>query len=277
MKNINLTIERGDFVGVLGRNGAGKSTLFKVITGIVTDYSGSSMVFGKNSTIQLAECISYLPEVRGLDQKAYILEHLTDLLRYKGYSKKEATKRILEWLDRFGLAKYKYQKVSTLSKGNQQKLQLIVALANNPEILILDEPFSGLDLMTIDSIWKVLKEQKKRKCTIVFSTHEINDNILDCNKFLFMKNGEIIEYGEYENIAKNYDMVLEIKNSSLDVEKVKQVIQSDQIIKRNGEYLISVKNKFMARQIFDTLEEKYCEKFWIREKTISELFREING
>lgn len=94
LQDINLKFEKGDFVGVLGNNGAGKSTLFKVITGIITEYEGQCTVFGKKTSIQLSNIISYIPEVRGLDTKAYVLEHLVDLLQYKGYSKKEAKKEL---------------------------------------------------------------------------------------------------------------------------------------------------------------------------------------
>lgn len=277
LDEVSFDIGKGELVSVIGRNGAGKSTLFKVITGIITDYEGSSEVFGQRSSIRLADQISYIPEVRGLDPRAYVLEHLTDLVRYKGFNRADAANRVSLWLDQFNMMKYRFQKISSLSNGNQQKLQLIVAVASDPKILILDEPFSGLDLITADYIWNVLLELQKKGCTIVFSTHDLNDNILNSNRFLFLREGRLVEEGTYVEIQDKYDMILQIRNPTLDVTNIVKITGNLEIEEKSGEFNIKISDESEAHRIFESLQEKYCDKFWVRKKTLPEIFREING
>lgn len=276
LHDINLKFEKGDFVGVLGNNGAGKSTLFKIITGIITDYEGSCLVFGEKSSIELSDRISYIPEMRGLDSRAYVLEHLVDLLQYKGYSKKDAKERIVHWMEKFDMMKYQYNRVEELSKGNQQKLQIILAIANKPEVLILDEPFSGLDVVTCDYIWKILESLHKEACTIIFSTHEIDDKLLNCNKYLFIREGRIVVGGSLQEIAQQYKKVLEIKNSSFNPSNMQDIIHDNYFKKLDDGYYIEIDDLEMAHKIFDNLEEKFSEKFWVREKNLSEIYFDIN-
>lgn len=275
LNKINLKINRSEIVGVIGRNGAGKSTLFKIMCGLIADYSGESKVFGQKSSIFLTDHISYLPEVRGLDQRTYVIEHLTDLVRYKGFCKKEAKQSVTKWLKEFSLYEYRYQKISSLSKGNQQKLQLIVAVASNPKILILDEPFSGLDLITIDFFWKTILKLRAEGCTILFSTHDLNDNLLNCNRLIFINKGELCENGSLPEIQKHFDMILEIKNESVRLDKLQHIAGEENVQAFEGEYYIRIRDEAMAHEIFDILEQKYCEKFFVRKMTIPEIFREI--
>jgi len=276
LQDINLKFDKGDFVGVLGNNGAGKSTLFKIITGIITDYQGQCTVFGKKSSIQLSNEISYIPEVRGLDTKAYVLEHLVDLLQYKGYSKKEAKERIIRWMEKFDMIKYQYNRVGQLSKGNQQKLQIILAIANEPKVLILDEPFSGLDVITCNDIWNVLEELNKQGCTIIFSTHEIDSKLLKCNKYIFIKEGSIVASGTLNQITGQYKKVLEINNTSFEPSKVKDIIKDNFLEKRDDYYYVEVDDDEMAYQIFEKMQNKFSRKFWIREKNLEEIYFHIN-
>lgn len=276
LNKINLEVNKKDIVGIIGRNGAGKTTLFKIICGLIDDYTGESKVFDKMSDITLTDEISYLPEMRGLDHRAYVIEHLTDLVRYKGLSKKEALQSVTKWLKEFSLYDYKYQKISSLSKGNQQKIQLIASIASNPKILILDEPFSGLDLITIDLFWKTILKLRDEGCTILFSTHDLNDNILKCNKLVFINQGEIKESGTIEEIQKHFNMVLELKNKSCSIEYLQSIAGKENVqVVEGDEYYIKIKDEKMARVIFDGLQDKYSEKFFVRKIRVPEIFREI--
>lgn len=260
--DISFEIPRGQIVGVIGRNGAGKSTMFKIICGIIDDYEGVSEVFNKRSSIEYSDRISYLPEVRGIDGRKYVLKHLVEILMYKGISKADAEESILYWLEHFGIEKYKNYRISSLSKGNQQKLQIILSIANDPEILILDEPFSGLDLITADSLWKTMIQLRDSGCTIMFSTHDLNDNLNHCDRFLIIDKGRLYEDGSLDEIQSRYDKILEIKNKSF----------------RDGKtYNIYLRDEREAREIFKSLPIKYSEKFQIRDMTIAEIFRRIAG
>lgn len=277
LDNISFKLEKGEMLGVIGRNGAGKSTLFKIICGLIEDYEGESKIFSHKSSIEFAEHISYLPEVRGLDCKLYVLDHLTELLRYKGYSKKEAECKIIDKLKEFDLYKYRYRKISDLSKGNQQKLQFILAIANEPDILILDEPFSGLDLITTDFLWDMLISMKKRGCTIIFSTHNLSSNLERCDKFLLMNAGKMCAYGALESIQEKFSMILELKNKTITKVALENVISTNCIKENNDEFYIKIKDEEEARKIFNILEDKFSEKFYVRKSSLSEIFRQLCG
>ena len=275
LNNINIKVGKGEIVGVIGRNGAGKSTLFKIICGLITDYSGESKVFSHKSSIEFADRVSYLPEVRGLDTRMYVLEHIVDLLLYKGLNKKQAENNVIKWLKEFQLYNYRYNKISDLSKGNQQKLQLIVAIASEPEILILDEPFSGLDLITIDLFWDVITNLRDNGCTVLFSTHDLNDNLNKCNSFIFLNHGELHEKGTLQEIQDHFVMVLEIKNRSLSLKALENIVPATNVKEMQQEYYIRIKNENVAREIFESLDDKYCEKFYVRKLSLQEIFREV--
>jgi len=277
LSNVGFEVKKGEIVGVIGRNGAGKSTMFKIMCGLIEDYEGESFVSGKKSSIDLAETISYLPEVRGIDQRKYIQDHLIDLVMYKGISKKNAQKEVEKWLKEFGLYERRYSKISSLSKGNQQRIQLIAALASKPELLILDEPFSGLDLITVDFFWKILLRLRDEGCTIIFSTHDLNDDLLYCDKFLFIDHGCMKQFGTLDEIQNNFPFVLELDNASANEEHIRKIAGNENVTRRRNEYYIKLKEKSMSRRIFDDLAEPYSEKFYLRKMNISEIFRELSG
>lgn len=276
LSNVSFRLEKGTITGVIGRNGAGKSTLFKIIAGVIEDYSGVCSVDGLKSSLELSYKISYLPEVRGLDGRMQVIEHLTDMVCYKGIKRKEAEKNVLYWLGVFELEEMKYKKINTLSKGNQQKLQFILSLASNPEILILDEPFSGLDPITSDLFWDIILRLKKEGKTIIFSTHNLSDKVELCDNYLFLLNGYLAESGSLKDIKSRYNMILELKNNQINCKKLKSIEGVSNVKEKGDTYYISIENKKIAEKIFNNLEFKYSSKFYLRELTIQELFREIN-
>ncbi|MEG9463812.1 MAG: ATP-binding cassette domain-containing protein, partial [Bacillus amyloliquefaciens] len=143
--NLNLQIPEREMFGLLGANGAGKTTTFRMILGLLSLTDGHITWKGQPVNYSISEKIGYLPEERGLYPKVKVSDQLVYLARLKGMGKKEAEKELMTWLERFGITDYKNKKVEELSKGNQQKIQFISAVLHKPELLILDEPFSGLD------------------------------------------------------------------------------------------------------------------------------------
>lgn len=277
LDNVSFFVEKGEITGVLGKNGAGKSTMFKILCGLIEEYEGESKIFGERSSIAFSNKISYMPEVRGMDTRRYVLDHLIELVMYKGMTKKESKKEVLKWLEEFALADRKFQCISSLSKGNQQKLQFISAIASKPEILILDEPFSGLDLTTMDYFWTILLRLRDEGCTIIFSSHDLNDNLLNCDKFIFIDKGVLKKNGSLDEIQNEYPMILELKNSSAKIEVLRKIAGENNVEYLNEEYYIRLQNGADARKIFDNLEDKYSEKFYLRRMNIAEIFRETGG
>lgn len=275
LDHVNINVKKGQIVSVIGHNGAGKSTLFKILCGIITKYSGESLIDGKKSSISMSDRISYLPEVRGIDGRKCVIDHLTNLLMYKGYSKKEAEGYILNGLEQFDLLHVKYEKIGNLSKGNQQKLQIILAIANSPDVIILDEPFSGLDIITVDYLWDVIYKLRDNGCTIIFSTHNLFDNVNKCDSFFILKKGHVVESGTLQQIQEHYNMILEIENESL-TEEILQSIEGIGIYsKEDSVFKIEIEGQNVAEKIFDALEDKYCKRFYVRKFTLPEIFRFI--
>ncbi len=276
LHEVSFEVKPSTIVGVIGRNGAGKSTLFKIMAGVISDYTGSCTLNGRPVSLDYSERVSYLPETRGLDGRAQVLEHLTDMIRYKGIRKRTAEAYIKEWLVKFKLEEAKYKRIDTLSKGNQQKLQFIIAVASRPEILILDEPFSGLDPITSDLFWQHLEELRDQGCTILFSTHNLSDKMRKCDQFLFIRKGELVEDGSLEEVQRKYDFILELKNDSFSPELIKDMVDSAKIQVNQGTYMIKLPNVEMAKMIQGRLQDCFSEHFQVRKMTLDELFREIN-
>ena len=156
--NVSFTAEAGKALGLLGRNGAGKTTTIRVLMNVIRPESGSVTLDGKPINYDKVR-IGYLPEERGLYAKKEIFSQLVYFARLKGMERADAAKSVDGWLERVGLAEYRNKKLETLSKGNQQKVQLITALAHDPQIIILDEPFSGLDPVNAMMLEEIVKEQ----------------------------------------------------------------------------------------------------------------------
>lgn len=275
LQNINFKVKKGELVGVIGRNGAGKSTIFKILAGVITDYEGECLINDEYASLKFSKDISYLPEVRGLDGRQHVLEHLTDMLRYKGFRKKEAEAMILEWLDKFDLLDKKYKRIDTLSKGNQQKLQFILAIAFKPKLLILDEPFSGLDTMTTDIFWLYVEEIRNNGSTVIFSTHNLSDKINTCDRILFVKDGKIVENGSINDIKNKYPFIIKLKNSLFSPAMLSNFIDDSNIKSEEDYYLIKIKSIETAKKIYEKLNGSFSECFETRKMSLNELFREI--
>ena len=173
LKNITFSASSGSAHGLLGRNGAGKTTTIRIIMGVFFPDKGSVVLDGKQIDRSRVR-IGYMPEERGLYPKKQIGEQLIYLSMLRGMKKAEATKSCDKWLERMGMSEYKNKKLETLSKGNQQKIQLAATLMCNPDIVILDEPFSGLDPVNAMLLKDVIKEMIAEGAVVLFSSHQMN-------------------------------------------------------------------------------------------------------
>lgn len=205
LSNISFHIQKGRILGLLGSNGAGKTTIIRLLTGLILPDSGEIIFEQKKGGRPIHECnLGYLPEERGLYKNMSVQDHLIYLALMKGLTYKQAKKKTLQWLDKFDILDWKKRKIGQLSKGMQQKIQFIGAIIHEPELLILDEPFSGLDPITTKEIGLIIKEEQVRGCTIILSSHNMNSVEEFCDNVVLINKGQVILYGQITDIKEAY-------------------------------------------------------------------------
>lgn len=202
--NLNFEVRRGEIFAMLGPNGSGKTTTMRMILDILKPDTGRIAVLGGPLTDTTKDRIGYLPEERGLYRSVRVLEMMVYMATLKGVSQSEAHKRSREMLERLELAEHSKKKISELSKGMQQKIQFAVTVLHNPELIIIDEPFSGLDPVNSLALKDLLFEFKGRGGTIVMSTHQMSQVEEMCDRLLMINNGQQKLYGPVNDIRNQY-------------------------------------------------------------------------
>jgi len=204
LKGINLTAETGSAFGLLGRNGAGKTTAIRIVMRVFLPDSGEIFIDGRQIS-ESACTFGYLPEERGLYPKKKVGDQLAYIGMLRGMNRTDAYSAARRWLKRLQMEAYESSALASLSKGNQQKIQLCAALINDPDIVILDELFSGLDPINAALLKDVLSEQIDSGHIVLFSSHEMNYVEEFCNNIAIMNNGEIVLNGNLHQIKRGYD------------------------------------------------------------------------
>ncbi len=202
--NLTLQVPPGSIYGILGPNGAGKTTTLRLLLNILKPDAGEIKLFGQKVSLDALKRVGYLPEERGLYQKEKVIEVVVFLAQLKGLSRAEAKKRALQWLERLGLSEWANRKVEELSKGMQQKVQFILTLIHDPELLILDEPFSGLDPINTELLKDIILEEKRRGKTILFSTHILEQAEKMCEYVALISKGRKLVDGKLSEIKARY-------------------------------------------------------------------------
>ena len=255
IKDLSFNVKSGEIFGLLGHNGAGKTTTLRIISGIVDNYDGEVYINGK---------IGYLPEERGL----YKDEKVRDVLKFfgelSGMDNKTIEKRIDYYLNRLNIAKYKNSKIKTLSKGNQQKIQFLVSIFHNPDIIILDEPFSGLDVINLNLLKDIIFELKNEGKSIILSTHQLEKIERFCDWILILKEGKTIHYGRLDEICQNKTAYIEyVENNNLikknlPYEDALNLIQNNNIISNLVKFEVrsSLEDLFINEMGDDNEEER---------------------
>ena len=199
LHGISFSVESGRALGLLGRNGAGKTTTIRILMQVFAANKGTVTLDGVPfSTKKIG--IGYLPEERGLYPKKTVTEQLMYLAQLRGMKKAEAAKAVKHWLERMGVEQYASRKLETLSKGNQQKVQLAATLVHNPPVIILDEPFSGLDPVNSQVLKDVIQEQIAENKLVIFSSHQMSYVEEFCNDIVIMNHGETVLSGDLREI-----------------------------------------------------------------------------
>ena len=201
---VSFAVARGEIFGLLGPNGAGKTTTIRTMMDIIKPDSGTIRLMDQLVTEASKSRIGYLPEERGLYQNFRLLECLTYLGALKGLPRSEARERAASLLERGGLHDYARRKVKELSKGMTQKAQFLAAIVHDPDLLIMDEPFQGLDPINTDLLKSILLEEQERGKTIILSTHNMNQVEEMCNRILLINQGRAVLYGPLDEIKDRY-------------------------------------------------------------------------
>ncbi len=203
LRDVCFTARSGAAFGLLGRNGAGKTTTLRILMNVFPADSGALTLDGRPLEPGAVR-FGYLPEERGLYPKKKILDQLCYFAQLHGLSRREAVESTDRWLDRLGMAEYRNKRLDTLSKGNQQKIQLITALAHDPDIVILDEPFSGLDPVNAQLLKDVVMEEIHRGKLVLFSSHQMNYIEEFCTAIAILNGGRVVLAGDLKDIKRSY-------------------------------------------------------------------------
>jgi ABC-2 type transport system ATP-binding protein len=206
VQDVSLQIPRGSIYGFLGPNGAGKTTTIRAIMGIILPDSGAMEFCGRPLTESGRDRIGYLPEERGLYRKMKVVEQLAYLAELKGLSRAESLRRSHAWLERLGLGDWKLRKIDELSKGMQQKVQFAATFIFEPELVVLDEPYSGLDPLNIEMFRDTILEQRSRGVTIIFSTHILGEAERICDAICLIDGGQKILDGTLEEVRRQFPL-----------------------------------------------------------------------
>ena len=201
---VSLRVKEGAILGLLGPNGAGKTSTIRMVMNILAPDEGSIAVFGQPVGDETRQSIGYLPEERGLYARMKVIDVIVFLGALRGLSESEAEKRGREWLDRFELKDWAEQKVQDLSKGMQQKVQFIAAVLHKPKLLILDEPFSGLDPVNAATVKDTMLELRDRGSTVVLSTHRMEQVERMCDSICLINKGQNVLDGDLRAIKESY-------------------------------------------------------------------------
>lgn len=255
LKDISFNLKEGEILGFLGPNGCGKTTTFRLICGLLKPYKGIIYLNGKKIGSDTSEKISYLIEERAMFPKYKVLEMLLYFGKIKGIKKEILYDKINYYLNLFNMEKYKNSKIETLSKGNQQKIQFISCLLNDPKLLVLDEPISGLDLVNAKEIMDIIIELKKNNTMIIFSSHQINMVEKYCDKVVLINNGEVILNGELSKIKTDYKKQdIKIKADNIDIEKIKATPGVIDLYKTGDILNVKIENNNIANDVFKILK-----------------------
>ena len=201
---LSLTVEEGTMYGILGANGAGKTTMFRMILGLLTATEGNISWNDRKISYETSPLIGYLPEERGLYPKMKVLDQLVFLGQLRGMKKSAAKSSALHWLDRFEVPQNTNKKVEDLSKGNQQKIQVIAALLHDPKLLILDEPFSGLDPVNVEMLKKAIIDFRNTGATILFSSHRMDHVEELCEELSIIHHGKQLVSGKLRDVKRSF-------------------------------------------------------------------------
>ena len=273
--NLSFTVNDGEIFGLLGVNGAGKTTTFRMIINLLDKTDGTILLDGKPIDYSVTDKIGFLTEERSLLLKLTVLEQAIFYGTLKGLDKKTIEEKLDKLLEKFHISEYKNRKIKELSKGNQQKVQFITAILHEPKLLILDEPFSGLDPINVEEFMKTINELKKKGTAIIFSSHRMEHVELFCDELVILVHGKSVLQGNLKDIKKQYrkkNIHLQADGDIKKIEKIPGVLEVAKEI-GNNEYIIKIASEDVISKVFAVVKTlDNVTKFSVEEPTLNEIF-----
>lgn len=271
--NLSFTVKPGEIFGLIGINGAGKTTTFRMIMGLLEPTSGKITLNGKPIDYSVTDSIGFLTEERSLLKKMTVKEQCLFYGTLKGMSKEKILNRLEELLVKFGIPEYMNKKIKELSKGNQQKVQFITAIINEPKLLILDEPFSGLDPFNVELFKKEIIEMAEKGSIIIFSSHRMEHVELFCKKLVVLLRGKSVLEGYLKDIKAQYRKKNILIKGDVSKKELKEIPGVLDVIEKADEWELKIEDKDIAPRVFEAISsKKNIEKFVIEEPSLNEIF-----
>ena len=271
--NLSFSVKNGEIFGLLGENGAGKTTTFRMIMGLLEPDKGKITLDGKKIDYKVTDKIGFVTEERSLLTKLTVKEMIEYYGILKGMDESDIDKKLDYWLEKFEITEYKNKKIKRLSKGNQQKIQFISAVINDPKLLILDEPFTGLDPINVGLLKDAVKELQKKGCSIIFSSHQMEYIEDFCEQLIILVHGRAILNGSLDEIKENYAKKnIIIKADDLDIDAIKKIKGVIDVEQKANEVVVHIEDISISKSVFDIVKDKYVTKYVVADAPLNEIF-----
>ena len=278
LDNLSFSAKQGEIFGLLGVNGAGNTTTFRMIMGLLDCDMGKITLNDKPVDYSVTNQIGFLTEERSLLTKLTVFNHAVFFGSLKGMTKDEVNKRLDELLDRFEIPEYKNKKIKELSKGNQQKVQFIISILNNPKLLILDEPFAGLDPYNIELFKSEIIRMSNEGSIIIFSSHRMDHVEMFCKKLVILVKGKTVLEGYIKDIKKTYRKMNIFVKGNLNKSELLKIKGVLKVIQNDDEFEIKIEREEVVDKVFKYLKDSHkVSKFMIEEASLNEIFLEKVG
>ena len=274
LDDVSFDVDDGHILGLIGQNGAGKSTTFHSILNFL-HYQGTITWNDQPITEDVFNQIGYLPEERSLMPKLTVEQQIIYLARLKGKTAKEIRPQIDVWLQKFAVKGTKKDKIKDLSKGNQQKVQLICTLIHHPKLIILDEPFSGLDPVNSDLLKKAIFEAKDQGAAIIFSSHDMENVEELCDSLVMLRNGQVVLKGTVRQVRQEFGRTRIFVTTDWTKEQLEQLPHVIKVeTQEEKRFVLRLDDETAGKEIFDELTHgQYIEEFNQQPPTLNEIFR----
>ncbi|MBP8864767.1 MAG: ATP-binding cassette domain-containing protein [Anaerolineae bacterium] len=272
VKDVSFEVYPGEIFGLLGPNGAGKTTTIRVMLDIFRPDGGEVTLFGNGMTETTKHRIGYLPEERGLYKDLKLEPTLIYLATLKGLDEATARQRLEDWLKRFDLYDHRQKKIQELSKGMQQKAQLIATLLHDPDLIIVDEPFAGLDPVNTRLVKEIIEEQRRAGKAIIMSTHQMHQVEALCSRIVLINNGEAVLYGEVDQIRRQFAGNAVMLSGQGDFTGLPGVLEARQ---QNGDWHLALAVGVSPQEVLRALalrDDIKLERFEIAEPSLEDIF-----
>jgi len=276
VSDLSLSVPKGSIYGIIGPNGAGKTTTIRMIMNIIAPDSGEVLIDGKKPDKTFLNRVGYLPEERGLYNKMTLEEAIYFFAELKGMKRSAASAKIDPWLERMNLLEYKKSKVEELSKGMTQKLQFITTMLHEPDLIILDELFSGLDPINIEIIKEIVLEQKRNGKTILFSTHVMEQAEKLCDYICLINKGHKVLDGKLAEVKRNFGSNTIQVDMEGDGSFIKNLPGAESFNEFNNYIEIKISDDSNPQELLRTISEKVnIRRFEIIEPSLYNIFIEV--